>query len=343
MTKEFKSYLDKLKKELDSLNTTDVHGYTVGDYYYRVVNELFKLRSSSYDFKDDDFIEAIPKSLSLSDFELKKLLAQKSKVQYIKEYIRKEKSKLYELGTTVYSAILQHLVEGVLTLQRLGNRNNDAANNQFIITSDNILKLIGEFQQTLDNSYKDMIYKHNVLNIEPDFEIPPNFWLLGDSEGCQLLFALSSSITKQNPRHNYKCLFEDKSEFLNFVTTILKSVHNLRTNGKKGYEFVKFNITDANQRSICETQLRQLKLTKYINVFKTITDEIIKLFPDVCHDAILPCYFETDEPIVGLKRFAKLDSMKIRLKNYILYYYQTFESRVGRKQSNDSEEYEYEY
>lgn len=343
MTKELKLYLDRLKKELDNMNATDVHGYTVNDYYYRIMNELFKLRSSSYDFKDDDFIEAISKSLSLSDFELKKLLTQKSKVQYINEYIRKEKSKLYELGTTVYSAILQHLVEGVLTLQRLRSRNDEGVNNQLSMTSKNILKLVNDFQQTLNNSYKDMLHKLKVLKIEPDFEIPPNFWLLGDVEGSKLLHELSSSIIKQNPRHSYKCLFEDKLEFLDFVTMILKSVHKVRDTGIKTYEFTDFEQKDFNSRSV-EIELRRLKLTKCVNTFKTITDEIIKVFPEICRNAFLPCYAENDlnnTPMFGLKCFAKLGDMNIRFRKYIQIHYQ--KNALGINVSNDSEEYGNEY
>lgn len=317
MTKELKSYIDRLKKDLDNMNTTDVHGYTVNEYYYRICNELFKLRSSGYDFEDDEFTEAISKAITLSDFELKKLLAQKSKDQYINEYIRKEKSKLYELGTTVYSAILQHLVEGILSLQR----NSTNIENLFVSTSDNILKLVDNFQQTLNNSYKDILHKLKVLNIEPDFEIPPNFWLLGDDEGTKLLSPFVSSWCKQNPKAKYKILFEDKIEFLEFLASVLKSVHRVRADRNSGYEFIIFNSKVLDTRAI-ETELRQLKLTKYITILKIMTDEIVNLFPDVCCDKVLPCYIENKDKLFGLNRFANLGSFKIKLCNYIQNYYQ---------------------
>jgi hypothetical protein len=161
-----------------------------------------------------------------------------------------------------------------------------------------------------------------VLNIEPDFEIPANFWLLGNVDGYKLLSTFSSSTVKQNPKYKHKCLFEDKLEFLDFLTMILKSVYSLRNYRNIAYEFRTFDRKELDRRTI-ETQLRQLKLTKTVAVFKSITNEILKLFPDVCCDRILPCYIETKEPLYGLRCFAKANHMMSELRNYIQNYYQT--------------------
>ena len=221
------AYSKVLRKEVENNRINDSHGFTLDEYILRIQYELFKLRSKSFDFKDKEVISNMSKAITINDLELKTILDNNIKENYIKEFICREKVKLLEITNEVINAFRQFLIEIIIA----SGRSNFSDELSEILSK--LEEMILNYDKTINSTYTSIFDVCKKVQIEPKFYQPVAF----DS-----FFSKYATVIYREFKIDYffklnshTKLFKDINEFNYFVEKFIEHVMYI-SNNKTEYE-----------------------------------------------------------------------------------------------------------